>query len=193
MAAVYINPESGNNGNSGANDANAWANFANLATQPWSEAYVKCDTIMTITTRTILSALSNKTIGNYGSGVRPLIQSYRSFSATNWDGITPANPITAMNQWYEVSPADCQTAQAGTGLWRLNTNAYWDKCTFVNFGILGNYGTQGNFWELQSDEVTIIINPANVPNADKEYAVEPVGVEMIIPSARYELRYSSFT
>lgn len=173
MATIYVDGAGGNDTTGDGSIGNPYKTPIKLATvmANGDTALFKRDSSLLVTARANFTGLTGITIGEYGSGALPQFSSYTQFAATEWDGVTPADPITAMQKWYEVSLADGETPQAGTNLWRINLAAYWMPVRFLNFGVLGNYGTHKTFWDNESELSGGVIVAENVPAADREFDV----------------------
>lgn len=173
MTTWYIDGSGGNDSTGNGSIGTPYKTPTKLATVivNGDTALFKRDSSLLVTGRANFNSLSNITIGDYGSGALHQFSSYTQFAATEWDGVTPADPITAMQQWYEVDPTDGVTAQAGSHLWRINLTAFWTPVRFLNFGILGNYGTHMTFWDAESEVSDVVIRPENVPASDKQFDV----------------------
>jgi len=154
---VFIDPENGSNSNAGSR-ASPWADFANLSNGAlWDDAFVKRGSVMTVSTRTVLSSMASKWIGVYGdaSAPAPEIRCHTTLPSSGW---------------IEVSPVDGNTPRRGTNLWAYRfPYTYWNPPAFVNFGALGSYGVRKFFWSKPGENGYVYGSTANVPSAYHEY------------------------
>ncbi len=154
---VFIDPQTGSNSNAGSPES-PWADFTNLSNGAlWDDAFVKRGSVMTVSTRTVLSSMTSKWIGVYGDASEPAPE-------------IRCHTTLPSSGWIEVSQVDGDTPGRGTNLWAYRfPYTDWNPPAFVNFGALGAYGVRKFFWNIEAEDGSEFIEPANVPSAYGEY------------------------